>query len=240
MTTKYRTLIFTATLTVSLLMVGVLAGLASAGSNTGDTACATGYVINHREIVMDGTKFTPPLVVEAVPVGGASYFANVDSNGYLKFDNLPVGDYSFRMQLPEGWDGLVPTTVLNGVAETGVTKLKKLKKHEDCYRIVFKIRRLFDLTVIKWEELLDATVQPGEDWEITATPVGDPYAHPQTVTTGSGGQAHVVLTPGCWIISEKVKAGWIPVTPWQVTICLDQYDPPGTISPVIFKNREPA
>ena len=61
MTTKYRTLIFTATLTVSLLMVFVLAGSASASSSTGDTACVTGYVINHSEFVVDGTRFTPPL-----------------------------------------------------------------------------------------------------------------------------------------------------------------------------------
>jgi len=223
-----------AAILVALLLVMIPAGFASAG---GDTVCVTGYVINHREIVVDGTRFTPPLRVEAVPAsGGSSYFADVDSNGYFKFDNLPVGDYNFKMQLPQGWDGLVPTATLGGVAETGVTTLKK---QSDCYRIVFKIRRLFDLTVIKWEELLNATVQPGVDWEITATPVGDPYVHPQTVTTGSGGQAHLVLTPGCWIISEKVKAGWIPVTPWQVTICLDQYDPAGAIPPVIFKNREP-
>ena len=221
-----------AAILVALLMVMIPAGFASAG---GDTVCVTGYVINHREIVVDGTKFTPPLRVEAVGTG-PSLFADVDSNGHFKFENLPVGDWNFRMQLPEGWDGLVPTTAVGGVAETGITKLEK---QNDCYRIVFKIRRVFDLTVIKWEELLNATVQPGVDWEITATPDGDPYVKPQTEKTDVGGRAQFVLTPGCWIISEKVKADWIPITPWQVPFCLDQYDPPGAMHPVVFKNREP-
>ena len=203
-----------------------------------NTVCVTGYAINHSEIVVDGTKFTPPLRVEAVPAGGSpSYFADVDSNGFFKFENLPVGDYNFRMQLPPGWDGLVPTTARGGVAETGITTLEK---QSDCYHIVFKIRRFFDLTVIKWEELHNATVQPSMDWEITASPVGDKFVKAQTKTTNSGGQAQFALTPGKWLISEKVKAGWIPVTPRQVTIDLDQYAPPGAIGPLIFKNREPA
>ena len=172
MTTKNRTLVFIAVLTVSLMMVFLMVGAASAGSDTTDTVCVTGYVINHREIVVDGTEFTPTLRVEAVNASGQSVLADVDSSGYFKFEKLPVGDYNFRMQLPEGWDGLVPTTARGGVAETGVTTLDK---KSDCYRLVFKIRRLFDLTVIKWEELLNATVQPGVDWEITATPVKDPY-----------------------------------------------------------------
>jgi len=222
-----------AAILAALLMVVILAGFASAGS--ADTVCVTGYVINHREIVVNGTKFTPPLRVEAVGTG-QSVFADVDSEGYFKFEKLPVGDYNFRMQLPEGWDGLVPTTAVGGVAETGVTKLEKQK---DCYRIVFKIRRLFDLTVIKWEELLNATVQPGTDWEITAAPVDDPYVKPQTEKTDVGGRAQFVLTPGCWIITENVKAGWVPVTPSEVKVCLDQYDPPGAMDPVVFKNREP-
>ncbi len=158
-----------AAILAALLMVVMLAGFASAGS--ADTVCVTGYVINHREIVVDGTEFTPTLRVEAVNASGQSVFADVDKSGYFKFEKLPVGDYNFRMQLPEGWDGIVPTTERGGIAETGVTKLEK---KSDCYRIVFKIRRLFDITVIKWEELLNVTVQPGVDWEITATPVGTP------------------------------------------------------------------
>ena len=120
-----------------------------------------------------------------------------------------------------------PPPSVGGVAETGVTTLDK---KSDCYRIVFKIRRLFDLTVIKWEELLNATVQPGVDWEITATPVKDPYVKAQTETTDVGGRAQFTLTPGKWILTENVKAGWVPVTPSQVTIVLDQYDPPGAMN----------
>jgi len=224
-----------AAILAALLMVVMLASFASAGS--ADTVCVTGYVINHREIVVNGTEFSPTLRVEAVNASGQSVFADVDASGYFKFEKLPVGDYNFRMQLPESWDGLVPATERGGIAETGVTRLEK---RSDCYRIVFKIRRLFDLTVIKWEELLNFTVQPGVDWEITATPVGDPYVHPKTEKTGAGGTTAFVLTPGKWTITENVKGGWVPITPYQVTIVLDQYDPPGAIGPVIFKNREPA
>jgi hypothetical protein len=223
-----------AAILAALLLVVMLAGFASAGSV--DTVCVTGYVINHREIVVDGTKFTPHLRVEAVPSGGQSVFADVDKNGYFKFEKLPVGNYNFRMQLPESWDGLVPLAGVGSVADTGVTKLEKQK---DCYRIVFKIRRLFDLTVIKWEELLNTTVQPGVDWEITATPDDDPFVKAQTEKTDVGGRATFTLTPGIWLIGEVVKAGWHPVTPAQVAVTLDQYDPPGAMDPVVFKNREP-
>jgi hypothetical protein len=224
-----------AALVAALLMVILLTGFASAG--TADTACVTGYVINHRELVVNGTEFTPTLRVEAVNASGQSVFADVDKSGYFKFEKLPVGDYNFRMQLPESWDGLIPTATRGGVAETGVTKIEK---QSSCYRIVFKIRRLFDLTVLKWEELLNARVQPGVEWDITATPVNDPYVRAQTETTGQGGRAEFTLTPGKWTITEKVKAGWIPVTPSQVTIVLDQYAAAGAMPPVIFKNREPA
>jgi hypothetical protein len=224
-----------AAILAALLMVAILTGFASAG--TAETVCVTGYVINHRELAVNGTEVTPTLRVEAVDARGQSVFADVDKSGYFKFEKLPAGDYNFRMQLPDGWDGLVPATARGGLAETGVTTLDK---RSDCYRIVFKIRRLFDLTVFKWEELLtSANVQPGVDWEITATPVKDPYVKSQTEKTDVGGRAYFTLTPGKWLLTEQVKSGWVPVTPSQVTIELDQYDPPGAMLPVIFKNREP-
>jgi LysM domain/Prealbumin-like fold domain len=93
--------------------------------------------------------------------------------------------------------------------------------------------------VRKWEEKLDATVVPGEDWAITATPQGDPYAKVVTATI-TGGQGLLTLTPGKWSIAETVKQGWVPVTPPTVQLVLDQYgvyDPKAP--PIVFKNREP-
>ena len=114
-----------------------------------------------------------------------------------------------------------------------------LKEQDACYRIVFKVRRVFGVMVVKWEELGDGTVQPGADWTITATPVKDPFVKPQTDTTDAGGRLGFTLTAGKWTLSETLKTGWKPITPSQVTIVLDQYAPAGAMDPVVFKNLEP-
>ena len=225
-----------AALTLALVMLLSMAGGAFAGSQSADTVCLDGYVINHREVPVDATKTSTALVVEAVNSSGLTATATVDSNGYFKFNPLPAGDWNFRLQLPEEWDGLAPLADRGGVAETGLTTLDA---QDTCYRIVFKIRRLFDLTVIKWEELLDGSVQPGADWQINLTPDGDPYVKAQSDTTDAGGRAAFTLTPGDWVLSEIVKPGWWPVTPSSVKISLDQYAPGGAMDPVVFKNREP-
>lgn len=237
MTISKRTLFRGLALTAVVVMLFAVAGIALAGNHAAETICVDGYIINHRELAVDGTELSPTLRVEAVNSAGQSVFADVDSAGYFEFEELPVGSWNFRLQLPESWDGIVPVAARGGVAETGITEFDE---QTGCYRIVFKIRRLFDLTVLKWEELLDGTVQPGVDWEITATPVKDPFVKSQTETTNEGGRAQFTLTPGQWIISEKVEPKWHPVTPSKVTITLDQYEAAGAINPVVFKNREPA
>ena len=243
MSVSKRMFVGGAAILAALLMIFGLAGFASAGT-AGDTACVQGYVINHREQAVDGTQFTPQLQVEAVSNTGAVVLANVNAAGFFSFANLPVGNWNFRLQLPTDWDALVPITISGGVAETGMTKLEK---RTNCYPIVFKVRRLFNLTVIKWEELLDGTVRRGVGWQITATsgPPADPYAiSPQTQTTDQNGQAFFVLTPGTWTITESFvgKPGWAVATGTSnpVKITLYQYDPPGAMPPVIFKNRQPA
>jgi hypothetical protein len=218
-------------------MLLVLGSVAFAGDEATSKApvCVDGYVINHRELAVDGTRTSPPLYVEAVGAAG-TYSATVGANGYFKFENLPAGDWNFMLKLPEGWQGIVPQAESAGVAETGVTTLKE---QTSCYRIVFKIRRVFGVMVVKWEELLNATVQPGEGWEITATPVNDPFLKPQTAKTDAGGSVWFTLTAGKWVIRETLKTGWKPVTPSQVTVKLDQYAPAGALDPVIFKNLQP-
>ena len=114
-----------------------------------------------------------------------------------------------------------------------------LKEQDACYRIVFKVRRVFGVMVVKWEELLDGTVQPGEGWTITATPVKDPFVKPKTEKTDAGGRVGFTLTAGKWTIAETLKTGWKPITPSQVTIVLDQYAKAGAMDPVVFKNLEP-
>jgi len=250
---KQRTFILA--LAAALLMLLLVGSVAFADGNTTGAAadakgvvCVDGYVINHREQPVDGTKTTPPLVVEAL-LGSATTdgtvateanaqvvaTATVGSNGYFKFTGLPAGYLNFRIQLPTGWDGIVPLARIDGVAETGFTQFDE---SSTCYRILFKIRRLVTIPVLKWEERLDGTVVPGENWSITATPSGDPFAKVVTATITSG-QALLTLTPGTWTVAETVKNGWVPLTPASVTRVVDQYQAPGAINPIVFKNREP-
>ena len=244
--------IFLLALSSALLMMLVMGSVAFAdGPVAGGTGpeqekgevCVDGYVINHRELPVDGTKTNPPLVVEAI-LGENSLnrapnevvaTATVGSDGYFKFASLPAGFIAFRLQLPEGWDGIVPQIRIGGVADTGFTEFKE---STTCYRIVFKIRRLVTIPVLKWEERLDGTVVPGENWRITATPVKDPFAVVVTATV-TGGQTLLTLTPGTWTVAETVKPGWTPITPPSVTRVIDQYDTSGAVNPIVFKNREP-
>ncbi len=242
MITKHRS--FVVVLAAALLMLLAFASVASADGLTNGTEngaaepiCVDGYVINHREIPVDGTKTSDPLVVAALDETGAVVAtADVGDDGYFKFEELAPGDYDFQMALPLGWEGIVPAADLQGTAATGLTSFAEQEK---CYRIVFKIRRLVTIPVLKWEEQVDGTVIPGEDWLITATPVKDPFAKVVTATV-EGGQTSLTLTPGTWVVAETVKSGWTPLTPAKVTRVIDQYKAGVDVNPIVFKNREPA
>ena len=192
-----------------------------------------GWVINHRELPVDGTRTAAPLEVTATGSDGTTVTAAVASNGYFMLSLTP-DNWNFTMQLPEGWDGIVPIAARAGLAETGCTPLPGSSK---AYLIVFKIRRLFDITALKWEELADGAVQPGQGWTITYQPIQDPFAVLRTGKTGANGTTTAALTPGKWYIYEAGQPGWWPVTPPGVWITLDQYAPPGAMDPVVFKNR---
>ncbi len=164
--------------------------------------------------------------------------ATVGSDGYYQFPKLRAGYYyKFALVLPNGdWDSIVPVAPRGGIARTGWVKLDE---NENCYDVLFKIRRWFDVTVLKWEELRSGAVQAAvQSWTMTATPQGDPWAVKQTGKTVDGGVV-LPLTPGKWLIQETVLTGWTPITPASVYITLDQYAPPGATDPVIFKNLEP-
>ena len=259
MTTNRKLMILVA-LIAALTMLATMTGVSfAAGGGTGqteDTTCVVGWVINHRELPVDGTKFDPQLSIKykmeaeelnAVTAEAADTVSEldtmmsvlVDSKGYFEIEDMPADYwYNFKMQLPQDWAGIVPEADRGGVAKTGWTQLEgRDAKH--CHVVVFKIKREFDVTVLKWEENQDGTVEPGEGWTITATPQGDLFAIKQTETTDANGTAVVTLTPGKWLIAETVKSGWTPVTPSSVYLTLDQYAASGAIDPVIFKNREP-
>ena len=229
------------------LILTVPAGMASAAPSAvqpaacdapsetlaGGAVTVQGWVINHREQAVDGTRTPTPLVLTATSSAGATVTASVASNGFFKLSLTP-DVWNFTMQLPEDWDGIVPIAPRAGLAETGCTPLPGSSAP---YLIVFKIRRLFDVTALKWEEVANGAVQPGQGWTITYQPINDPFAILRTGQTDANGATTAALTPGKWYIYETLKSGWAPVTPSGVWITLDQYAPPGAMDPVVFKNR---
>jgi hypothetical protein len=235
MNIRNRKLVLIVAFAAALVMLLALSTTAFAGVEEG-TFCINGYVINHREVPVDGTVISPTLQIEAIGPTG-TFTATVDANGFFEFEDLDEGAWSFRLQLPDGWEGIVPEGDRGALLELPAADFAA---QDECYRVVFKIRRVFDIIVIKWEELLDGTVRPGEGWTITATPIKDPFVKPQTEETDAGGQAGFTLTPGHWVLTETVKKGWTPITPAKVNLYLDQYAAPGAMEPVVFKNREPA
>jgi hypothetical protein len=233
-------------LVAALAMLMAMTSVSFAGGDepTDDAVvCVSGYVINHREQPVDGTKFDPDLTIEAMGAESPEVAASVvvtttvGADGKYTFKDLPADlYYNFLMQLPKDWDGIVPATPRDGVAETGYAQLTE---KEGCYDVLFKIRRWFDVPVLKWEELRSGIVQPGVDWTMTATPQGDPWAVKKSGKTGTSGSVVLSLTPGKWLIAETIKSGWSPVTPASVYITLDQYAGTGAMDPVVFKNLEP-
>jgi hypothetical protein len=193
-----------------------------------------GWVINHRELPVDGTRTPSPLALTAVASDGTTLSTAVAMDGYFQF-NLSPNVWDFQMQLPADWDGIVPVAERAELARTGCTPLAGSPQP---YLIVFKIRRLFDVTALKWEDLPNGTVRPGEGWRITFQPARDPFAILQASTTDVNGAATATLTPGTWTIYETARRGWAPVTPSVLSITLDQYALPGALDPVVFKNRQ--
>jgi hypothetical protein len=192
-----------------------------------------GWVINHRELTVDGTRTASALQINAVSSTGTTVSAPVASNGYFKLTLIP-DVWNFSLQLPADWDGIVPVAPRGGLAVTGCTPLAG---QQTPYLIVFKIRRLFDVTAQKWEEMAGGAVQPGPGWKITFQPINDPFAVVQTRTTAADGTAIFTVTPGTWLAYEWYRSGWTPLTPAQVTLHFDPYAASGAPNLVVFKNR---
>ena len=200
---------------------------------TGGPVVVQGWVINHRELTVDGTRTASALQVNAVSSTGATVSAPVAGNGYFKLTLVP-DVWIFSLQLPADWDGIVPLAPRGGLAVTGCTPLAG---QQPAYLIVFKIRRLIDVTAQKWEELAGGAVQPGPGWQITFQPINDPFAVVQTRTTEAEGTATFTVTPGTWLVYEWYRSGWTPVTPSQITLHFDPYALSDAPNLIVFKNR---
>ena len=86
-----RKLVFVVALAAALVMLFMMSSVVFAGDDTIKTICVDGYVINHRELAVNGTKTDPALYVEAVGASG-TYSATVGTNGYYKFKSLAEGE----------------------------------------------------------------------------------------------------------------------------------------------------
>lgn len=192
-----------------------------------------GWAINHRELTVDGKRTSSPLQINAISSAGVVVSAPVAANGYFKLTLVP-DVWNFSLQLPADWDGIVPLAPRGGLSVTGCTPLAGQKSP---YLIVFKIRRLIDVTAQKWEELAGGEVQPGSGWQITFEPINDPFAVVQTHATTADGTAVFTVTPGTWLVYEWHRSGWVPLTPPQVTLQFDPYAPSDARNMVVFKNR---
>ena len=250
---KYRKLMLVVALVAALAMLMTMtsvtfAGGGGAAQDAQETTCVVGYVINHREQPVDGTKFDPQLSVvylaypdmaeapaslapAAEPVAAAEAMTatvpmtatevmtavaaamrkqlateampfpsvTVNSSGYFEIKDLPAGYwFDFGMPLPPDWEGIVPAAPRDGIAETGWTQLEGHGSKSATWS--FKIRRWFDVTVLKWEEMQDGTVQRGEGWTITATPQGDPWAVKKSGKTDASGG---VVAAHPWQVADR-------------------------------------
>ncbi len=101
-----------------------------------------GWVINHRELPMDSTQFSPALQIDATSSAGVVTSAAIAADGFFKLTLAP-DVWNFALQLPADWDGIVPRAPRGGLALTGCTSLAGQKSP---YLVVFKIRRLVDVT----------------------------------------------------------------------------------------------
>ena len=229
-------------LVTTLVMFISLACPAVAGAAA--TVGVNGMVIDQNEAAIDGTR--RPLTVKAVSAAGDSLEVVVGANGTFSFGGLAEGQWNFTLQLPPDWEALAPTAPRGGLAQTGMTNVVGGNEPAGGYTIVFKIRRLIDITVIKWEELLNGTVQPGAGWTIWVKPLAGNGAPGQSNVTGANGQVTFTVTPGAWSVTEfpltrmsAPAAGWVPVWPLNgtVNLTLDDYSP--TPPQIVLKNQQP-
>jgi hypothetical protein len=224
MIARDRKLVWVVALITTLVMTFSLAGAAFAGATvTTGPVVVTGYVIDQDENPVDGTQV--PLTVSAVSTVAGSIPSTVEQNGSFSFTGLAEGQWNFELQLPQEWDGIAPVTSEGGLAQTGLTELTlaNMPPGPGFYRIVFKIRRLFNLTVIKWLVQNDGSVVPGAGWTFQVSPASDWPAPGMQSVTGGNGQVTFQITPGTWDVDE--------VPPFPVSTFQRVWPNPGTVPP---------
>ena len=178
--------------------------------------CVDGYKINHLEQGLSGWNITASNLDT-----GEQFSAVTNNSGYFKFDELPLGSYEISEEMQTGWEPVTPD-----VLTVDVTRPFK------CQHVRFKNKTDYACVDVFKKDATDGSGLPG--WEITVKPAygGSPIVG---VTTGTGWVRFNGLTPGTYVISEKMQAGWYAVSPQSKQVELQAT---GTCKVITFKNSQ--
>jgi uncharacterized surface anchored protein len=163
--------------------------------------CVDGYKINHLEQGLSRWEVTARN--EAT---GEEFTTTTDKAGYFQFQGLTLGAWTISEDVPEGWEPVTPPEFVVEVKEPFV-----------CEHVRFKNKTNYACVDVIKTDYTDGSGLPG--WEITVKPAYGGEAI-MGQTDGTGWVRFNGLTPGSYIISEAMQAGWLPVTEPSTTATL--------------------
>jgi hypothetical protein len=178
--------------------------------------CVDGYKINHLEQRLPGWT-----IIARNEATGEEFTTVTNKNGYFKFKPLTLGTWTISEVLQVGWEPVTP-------AEFEVQVLSPF----ECQHVRFKNKTDFACVDVYKKDASDGSGLPG--WEITVKPAfgGTPLIGE---TDGTGHVRFNGLTPGTYVITEKMQDGWKAVTAKSRTVVLKAT---GTCRIITFKNRQ--
>jgi hypothetical protein len=159
------------------------------------------------------------IIVERVD-GSIAAQGTTDAFGHVKFENLPLGPYTVREDLPPGWEAATPTSF--EVTLTGM---------DQCEIVEFFNRQVEPAFCIEGRKVDTNGLVGLPDWQITADPI-DPNGYwPDPVYTDGLGHFRIDFPlydyriPGAkYRVCEEIKDGWLPHTSTCQTVKLP-YEP---------------
>ena len=179
--------------------------------------CIDGYKINHLNQGL--SEWT---IIARNEETDETFDTVTDKWGFFQFHELAMGTWKVSEVLQAGWEPVTP-------AEFEVEVTEPFK----CQHVRFKNKTDFACVDVYKKDYTDGAGLPG--WEIT---VQSAYAGGSPVTGTTDGTGHVRfngLTPGTYIISEKMQDDWVAVTAAKRQVTLEAT---GSCKVITFKNRQ--